>query len=107
MNDNDSAREPARPRRRILFSWRGLRRILILLAWTATLIALFYAEENWRGTRAWKGYQRQLEANGAQLELTAFIPKEIPDDQNFAAIPFVKSWFIKEKIGPGGKLWMD
>ena len=26
---------------------------LKILLWTATLIALFYAEEDWRGARAW------------------------------------------------------
>src|SRR5437667_1122381 len=90
-----------------LFSWRGLRRILILLAWAATLMALFYAEENWRGHRAWKQYRRQLEASGAQLDLRAFLPKEVPDEQNFCATPFLKSWFIRENLGPVYKVWQD
>jgi hypothetical protein len=94
--------EGGRPRRRVF-----LHRLLIVLAWTVTLIALFYAEENWRGRRAWNRYRLQLENKGAQLDLNAFIPKSIPDDQNFAATPFVKSWFLKESMGPGDKLWMD
>jgi len=90
-----------------LFSWRGLRRILIVLAWLVTLIALFYAEENWRGHRAWHNYQRQLAASNVQVDLTAFIPRPVPDDQNFAATPFVKSWFIRENNGPPDKIWND
>src|SRR6059036_2777289 len=78
---------------RWLFSWRGIRRILIVLAWTATIIALLYAEENWRGRRKWNKYRKSLEARGEQLDFKAFIPKPIPDEQNFAATPLIQSWF--------------
>ena len=90
---------------RWLFSWRGLRRILIMLAWTATAIALIYGVENWRGRRAWQKYRQQLEARGEQLDLRAFIPKEVPDDQNFAAAAFVKSWFSQGMDTE--KIWAD
>src|ERR1039458_1531809 len=85
---------------RWLFSWRGLRRLLILLAWFVTLVALFHGEETWRGRRAWNQYRRELEAKGEQLDYAALIPKPVPDDQNFAATPAIKSWFEKRtKIG--------
>ena len=71
------------------------RRVPIALVWMVTLVVLFYAEEDWRGARAWNKYRQQLEANGAQLVLAAFIPKPVPDEQNFAATPVVKSWFIE------------
>src|SRR5690348_17795063 len=76
-----------------LFSARVLRKMLIGLAWLVTLIVLFYAEEDWRGSHEWNQYRQQLEAGGAQLDLAAFTPKPVPDDQNFAAIPVVKTWF--------------
>jgi hypothetical protein len=79
-----------------LFSWRTIRRCLFALACLLTLIALFYAEENWRGRRAWNKYRHELEARGAQFDYRAFIPKPVPDEQNFAATPLVKSWFLKE-----------
>jgi hypothetical protein len=60
-----------------------------------TLIALLYGEENWRGRRAWNNYRQELEAQGAELDLAAFIPPPVPDEQNFAATPFVTSWFPK------------
>lgn len=81
---------------RWLFSWRGLRRLLILLAWFVTLVALFHGEEDWRGRRAWNQYRRQLEAQGEQLDFAALVPKPVPDEQNFAATPVVKSWFEKK-----------
>src|SRR5437764_196195 len=60
---------------RWLFSWRGLRRVLIVLAWSATIIALLYGEENWRGRRLWNRSRQQLEARGEQLEFKDFIPQ--------------------------------
>jgi hypothetical protein len=80
---------------RWLFSWQGLRRLLILLAWLVTLIALFHGEETWRGRRAWNQYRRELIAQGDQLDFAALVPKPVPDEQNFAATPTIKSWFQK------------
>src|SRR5688572_22293785 len=85
---------------RWLFSGRIVRRMLIVFAWAVTIIALFYGVENWRGRSAWNKYRKQLEARGEVLDLKAFIPKPIPDEQNFAATPLIKSWFPK-----GGVEW--
>ncbi len=82
-----------------LFSWRTARHAVIGLAVLVTLIALFYTEENIRGKRAWDRYRREAKARGEQLDLNAFIPKPIPDDQNFAATPLIKSWFIRSNYG--------
>src|SRR6185312_2443551 len=78
-----------------LFSWRIIRRCLIMFAWVVTLSALFYGEEDWRGSRAWNKYRDTLVAQGAQLDFKAFVPKPIPDAENFAANPEVQSWFIR------------
>jgi hypothetical protein len=72
-----------------------LRRALIGLAVLVTLVGLFYAEENFRGKRAWQKYRRELEARGDQVDWKTFIPKPIPDEQNFASIPLVQSWFSR------------
>src|SRR5438552_700594 len=48
-----------------LFSGPVVRRISILLAWIVTLVVLFYAEEDWRGSRAWNRYRQAVEAGGA------------------------------------------
>jgi hypothetical protein len=77
---------------RWLFSWRGMRRVLIVLAWTGTIVGLWYGEENWRGRRAWNQYREALEARGESLAFASYIPKPVPDDQNFAATPLLKSF---------------
>ena len=69
---------------------RGLRvtcRILIALAVLATLIAVFYTEEDWRAKSARDSYQREWEAKGEQFDWQAFIPPSVPDDQNFFTAP--------------------
>ena len=82
-----------------LFRWRTARGVLVGVAVLVTLGALFYTEENIRGKHAWEQYRREAEARGEQLDLNAFIPKPIPDDQNFAATPFIKSWFVRTNYG--------
>jgi hypothetical protein len=64
-------------------SWRHFRRTLVGLAIFATLVAIFYTEEDWRGKRAWENCKRDLEAKGAVLDWNAYIPPPVPDDQNF------------------------
>jgi hypothetical protein len=90
-----------------LFSWRTARRALISFAVLATLIGLFYAEEDFRGKRAWDRYRHELEARGEQLDLKAFIPKPVPDEQNFAATPLIKSWFVKGTFEDNKRRWED
>jgi hypothetical protein len=68
---------------KIKSGWRWLRRILITLAVLATLIAIFYAEEDWRGKRDWENYKHKWEAKGEKFDWQAFIPPAVPDDQNF------------------------
>jgi hypothetical protein len=75
------------------FSWRIIRRFLFGLACLATLIALFYAEENWRGKHAWEKYKGEQEAKGDHFDLSAFIPLLVPDDQNFAVTPLLVPLF--------------
>jgi hypothetical protein len=74
--------------------WRILRRILMGLAILATLLAAFYAEENWRGKRAWLKCKAELEAKGAVLDWEKYIPPPVPDDQNFFKAPKMAEWFV-------------
>ena len=67
--------------------WRWPRRILITLAVLATLVAIFYAEEDWRGKHDWESYKHELEARGEKLDWQAFVPPAVPDDQNFFTAP--------------------
>src|ERR1700749_1310395 len=73
-----------------------LRRLLTLrnavkaVLWTAPLILLFYAEENWRGARAWAATKAAWEAKGESFDYTKLIPPSVPDSENLAALPLFK-----------------
>jgi hypothetical protein len=70
-----------------------VRAILVVLASLTALIAAFYAEEDWRGRRDWNQYRQDMEARGESLDLRTYVPKPVPDDENFCATPFLKSLF--------------
>jgi len=91
---------------RWLFSWRTLRRTLITLAGLFTLIALLFAEENWRGKRAWERFKSEWEAKGERFDLAAFLPKPVPDDQNFVMTPFFAPLLERERRMANGD-WKD
>ena len=67
--------------------WRNFKRFLFGLACFVTLIALFYAEEDWRGKHDWDKFKREWEARGVQFDPDSVIPPMVPDDQNFALAP--------------------
>ena len=67
--------------------WRLLRWILIGTVVLATLVTIFYTEENWRGKRAWENYKHEWEAKGEKFDWQAFVPASVPDDQNFFTAP--------------------
>ncbi|MGD1085019.1 MAG: hypothetical protein ABSA47_09760 [Verrucomicrobiota bacterium] len=58
-------------------------------------MAIIYAEEDWRGRRDWNHYREATEARGDSLDFDAYIPKPAPDDENFAATPFLKSFVLQ------------
>ena len=72
---------------RWLCCWRNFKRFLFGLACFATFVALFYAEENWRGKRAWDHFKQDWEAKGEKLDFNEYVPPPVPDDQNFAMAP--------------------
>jgi hypothetical protein len=76
-----------------LFCWRNFKRFLFGLACFATLIALFYAEEDWRGWHAWNQFKHEWEAKGEKLDYANIIPPAVPDEQNFALTPVVASCY--------------
>ena len=74
---------------RWFFNRRALRFYAWLLVGVISVIVLFYAEEGWRGKRAWAALQREAAARGESLELSSVFPPPVPDDQNFALAPGV------------------
>ena len=79
-----------------------LRRLLFILLGLAGLTALFYAEEDWRGRRAWDNCKAELEAKGAVLDWDKYIPPAVPDDQNFFKAPKMTEWFVKGVVQTNG-----
>jgi hypothetical protein len=79
-------------------SWRYFFWLLAL----CVLIALFYAEENWRGQRAWKEYRHQMEARGELLDPLGFVPPPVPKRENFAMTPLLAPLF---EFIPGTQKW--
>jgi hypothetical protein len=73
--------------------WRPLRWGLAGLAAFVPLLGLFYAEENWRGRRAWAAYQRVLQAKGVEFNWHALAPPPVADGNNFAMTPFFAALF--------------
>jgi hypothetical protein len=88
-------------------SWGG--RGLALSAALVVLIGAFYAEENWRGRRAWAACQQDLAARGVELDWRKFNPPPVPDDQNFALTPFLAPLFDFNPgpRDPGQSRWRD
>jgi len=96
--------------------WKHWKRTFFACACLATLIALFYAEEDWRGKHDWEKFKRQWEAKGERFDMASVIPPSVPDDQNFAMAPIFdavdksmsQKWRTEHKnphFGQGGD-WM-
>jgi hypothetical protein len=78
---------------RLLISRRFRRPALFALICLITLIALFYAEEDWRGHHAWRQFQQERAARGEKISWPEIIPPPIPDADNFALTPVVASCY--------------
>ena len=76
---------------RWLCCWRNLKISLFGLACLFTVIALFYAEEDWRGWHAWNQFKKEWEAKGEHFDFASVIPPPVPDNQKFALTPVVAS----------------
>ena len=78
-----------------------------ILAGFCILVGLFYAEENWRGRRAWENFRREWEARGERFDWRSVVPPPVPDDQNFALTPVVYSSYRQELTRAGKAIPQD
>ncbi len=83
-----------------------LQRRFFVLACVTTLIALFYAEENWRGHHVWEQHKRAGEARGERFSLAELVPPPVPDAQNFAMTPLLKPLLDYTRVD-GRVVWRD
>lgn len=74
-------------------------RVIYSVAALATLIALFYAVENWRGRRAWEACKRDLEVRHLPTDWRPRKATTIPEEQNFVATPLLKSVGYRKGLG--------
>jgi len=81
--------------------WRLARWLVAAAVGFITLIALFYAVEDWRGRAAWTRCKRELEAKGERLDWAAYVPTRVPDDQNFARTPLLEAIAYKNRQDTG------
>ena len=82
----------------VLFSWPNV--LIVVIIGLIALVALVYAEENWRGQWMWNKYRKGLEARGEDLDFKNFIPPTVGNDENFAATPLIRSLFPKNGWRP-------
>lgn len=80
---------------RWLCCWWNVKRFLFGCACFATLIAFFYAEEDWRGWHAWNQFKTKWEAKGERFDWASIVPPTVPDEQNFAFSPV---WIAEDKF---------
>jgi hypothetical protein len=79
---------------RWLFSRRALRFHAGVVVSVLTIVVFYYAEESWRGKRAWVALQREVSARGELLELNSLATPAVPDEQNFAKAPGIPELLV-------------
>jgi hypothetical protein len=88
--------------------WRRAFRVwFFLMACGVTAMALFYAEEDWRGKHAWENFKRETEAKGGSLDWQSYIPRPVPNDENFAMTPLLVPLFEYDYSSNGRAIWRD
>jgi hypothetical protein len=102
MSVEKNTETPPEPSPASLASWLRSWRYFIALLGLSFLVALFYAEENWRGKRDWQRYRDQMAARGKPMAPSAFIPKPVPMSENFAMTPLLAPLF---EFRPGTQKW--
>src|SRR5687767_4489568 len=83
-----------------------LPKMLFALVSLATLAILFVTLANRRNAQAQAGGAAVPLAEAERAEAEKLIPPPVPDDQNFAATPFLRSLFDKS-IDVGASQWPD
>ncbi len=112
---SSSGRMSGREQSRQAGTWRWFCELSLATRVFAALAALFllfcalFAEENWRGRRAWENCRRDLEAKGVELDWLQFVPPPVPDEQNFALTPFFAPLFDfnPKPRSAGQTIWRD
>lgn len=89
-----------------LSSWKTLRRLTLIFVSLATLVALFYAVENWRGKHAWNAHVRALGERHESVHLSDLTPPPVPGQENLAEAPLFLPLFAYTQQDTG-VVWAD
>lgn len=82
--------------------FRFARRAGIGLVILITLIALFYAIEDWRGARSWERARARLASEGIPLDWRKLAPPKPPPEQNFVT-PLLREYIEAAREHPAGE----
>jgi hypothetical protein len=88
-----------------IFNTRTLMWALFVIVALATAWGIFCVEERWRGERRWKTYRDAAVQRGAKLNMKEVIPPDVPDAENFAAIPMIQEVFAAQEQGRPIPAW--
>ncbi|HSI12821.1 MAG TPA: hypothetical protein VK961_12300 [Chthoniobacter sp.] len=80
----------------VLFARRHPWLTTIVAVILGGVIVFFWSE--WRAEQRWQRYASEARARGVKLILADFAQPEIPDDQNFAALPMMRAAFANSPI---------
>lgn len=83
---------------RVVWSRGFLWTIVIFIS----LVVLFYQYENWNGATELKAARAQMLAVTGTDDFRSAIPATVPEENNFFALPVIKSWREPNKHGSGG-----
>jgi len=67
------------------------------------MTGLFFAEENWRGQKAWENCKRDLKTQGRKVNWADYIPAPVPDEENVFGVLEMQRWFK----GGNAAAWTD
>ncbi len=90
---------------RRLYRRGNFQRVGFGFACLVTLVALFYAEEDWRGKHDWEKFKRAWEAKGERFDRAGVVPPAVPDNQNFALTPVAASSYETVLDQNGHAVW--
>ena len=80
--------------------------VILTMVFLPALVCLFYLEEDVRGKWGWSKFRHAEEAKGEKFAVSDFVPPPVPDDQNFALCPLLRSIFDYTH-GTNGPIWRD
>jgi len=79
-----------------LLKWAAVGLTIAVLG-AIVVVLSFYAEENWRGKRAWEKCKRQLNVERPVLDWASYVPESVPAEQNIFKAPKMSSWLGSAK----------